>query len=82
MNIRLGNIYYSKLKKALWGKDLLAVLAYNGGLGSVSRWRDNLKYVDVDDFVEQIPYSETQNYFKKVYRSYWNYLRVYDAIRF
>lgn len=82
INIRLGNIYYARLKKALWGKDLLAVLAYNGGLGSVSKWRDNLKYVDVDDFVEQIPYSETQNYLKKVYRSYWNYLRIYDAIRF
>jgi len=82
VNIRLGNIYYSKLKKELWGKDLLAVLAYNGGLGSVSRWRDNLKYVDIDDFVEQIPYSETKNYLKKVYRSYWNYIRIYDAVRF
>ncbi len=28
---------------------MLAVLAYNGGLGSVSRWEENLKYVDVDD---------------------------------
>lgn len=82
INIRLGNIYYSRLKRALWGKDLLAVLAYNGGLSSVSRWRDNLKYVDVDDFVEQIPYSETENYLKKVYRSYWNYIRIYDAVRF
>lgn len=82
VNIRLGNIYYAKLKRALWEKDLLAVLAYNGGLGSVSKWRDNLKYVDVDDFVEQIPYPETQNYLKKVYRSYWNYIRIYDAVRF
>lgn len=81
-NIRLGNIYYSKLKSALLGKDILAVLAYNGGLGSVSRWRENLNYVDVDDFIEQIPYAETQNYLKKVYRSYWNYIRIYDAVRF
>lgn len=82
INIRLGNIYYSGLKKSLWNKDIFAVLAYNGGLGSVSRWEENLKYVDVDDFVEQIPYHETQNYLKKVYRSYWNYLRIYDGIRF
>lgn len=82
INVRLGNVYYSGLKKALWGKDMLAVLAYNGGLGSVSRWRENLRYADVDDFVEQIPYHETQNYLKKVYRSYWNYLRIYDGIRF
>lgn len=82
INIKLGNIYYSRLKSSLWNKDILAVLAYNGGLGSVSKWRENLKYVDVDDFVEQIPYPETQNYFKKVYRSYWNYLRIYDGIKF
>lgn len=82
INIRLGNIYYSNLKKRLLGKDILAVLAYNGGIGSVSYWKENLNYLDADDFIEQIPYPETQNYLKKVYRSYWNYLRIYDGIRF
>lgn len=81
-NIRLGNVYYSNLKKKLFGRDILAVLAYNGGIGSVSSWKQNLNYSDADDFVEQIPYSETQNYLKKVYRSYWNYLRVYDGIKY
>lgn len=82
LNIRLGNIYYAKLKRALWDKDLLAILAYNGGVGSVSNWSGNLKYVDVDDFVEKIPYPETQNYLKKVYRSYWNYLRLYTEVSY
>jgi len=79
-NIRLGNMYYSKLKRQLYDKDMLAVLAYNGGIGSVSRWKENLNYTDADDFVEQIPYAETQNYLKKVYRSYWNYLRIYTDV--
>lgn len=82
INIRLGNVYYSRLKKALFDKDILAVPAYNGGLGSVSQWKSNLTYNDVDEFVEQIPYPETQNYLKKVYRSYWNYLRIYDGVKF
>ena len=30
-----------------------------------------------DEFIEKIPYSETQNYVKKVFRSYWNYVRLY-----
>lgn len=77
LNIKLGNIYYSNLKGMLSGKDILAVLAYNGGIGSVSRWKEHLDYSDADDFIEQIPYPETQNYLKKVYRSYWNYLRIY-----
>lgn len=80
MNIKLGNIYYSSLKRNLYSKDILAVLAYNGGLGSVSKWQNQLNYTDADDFIEQIPYSETQNYVKKVYRSYWNYIRIYDGI--
>ncbi len=77
MNIKVGNVYYSRLKAQLNGNDMLAVLAYNGGLGAVSRWKQHLKYDDIDDFVEQIPYSETQTYLKKVYRAYWNYVRIY-----
>lgn len=82
INIRLGNRYYSRLKKALFDKDFLAILAYNGGIGSVSKWKDSLEYFDADDFVEMIPYAETQNYLKKVYRTYWNYLRVYSKVHF
>jgi len=76
-NIRLGNMYYAQLRRALLNRDALAVLAYNGGLGSVLSWKENLNYTDIDDFVEQIPYGETKNYLKKVYRSYWNYIRIY-----
>lgn len=82
INIKLGNIYFSGLKRTLSSKDILAVLAYNGGIGSVSKWTQNTNCYDIDDFVEQVPYAETQNYLKKVYKSYWNYLRIYDGIKF
>ncbi len=78
INIKIGNLYYSRLRKALFNKDILAVLAYNGGIGSVYKWKENINFEDVDDFVEQIPYPETQNYLKKVYKSYWNYVRIYS----
>ena len=78
LNIQLGNMYYAQLRKSLLNMDILAVLAYNGGIGSVSKWKENLDYIDVDDFVEQIPYPETKNYLKKVYKSYWNYVRIYS----
>ena len=39
---------------------------------------DNEAGVDVDDFIEQIPYEETKNYVKKVFKSYWNYTRIYQ----
>lgn len=78
LNLRLGNLYYSTIKNSLEGKDVSAIAAYNGGIGSVTRWKTNLKYNDTDEFVEQIPYDETKNYVIKVFRSYWNYTRIYQ----
>lgn len=76
-NIRLGNAYYAFLKSLLSGMDISSIAAYNGGIGSVNSWKQNIYYNDTDEFVEQIPYPETKNYVKKVFRSYWNYVRIY-----
>ena len=79
MNIKLGNYYYLFLKRNLEGQDISSVAAYNGGIGSIQRWKTALYYNDTDEFVEQIPYSETKNYVKKVFRTYWNYIRIYSG---
>ena len=77
-NIKAGSIYYENLKKSLGNKDLYAISAYTGGIGSVKNWFDKLIYNDTDEFVEQIPYPETKNYIKKVLRTYWVYGNIYD----
>ena len=76
-NIRAGSKYYEGLKKVLGSKDLYAISAYNGGIGSVTNWFSKLIYSDTDEFVEQIPYPETKNYVKKVLRTYWVYGNIY-----
>ena len=76
-NIAAGSIYYSSLKRALVHKDLYAISAYNGGIGSVTGWFSKIIYNDTDEFVEQIPYPETKNYVKKVLRTYWMYGNIY-----
>jgi hypothetical protein len=78
-NIKLGNYYYEFLRKNLDGFDISSIAAYNGGIGSIQKWKTSLRYNDTDEFVEQIPYSETKNYVKKVFRSYWNYVRIYSG---
>ena len=78
-NIKLGSYYYAELKSMLNGLDISSVAAYNGGIGSVNRWKSSLYYNDTDEFVEQIPYQETKDYVKKVFRSYWNYIRIYSG---
>ncbi len=76
-NIQLGSMYFSQLKKWNDNNEFYAVLSYNGGSGMVRTWRNTLTYQDRDDFLEQVPYSETQTYLKKVYKAYWNYARIY-----
>lgn len=76
-NILAGSYYYSGLKKSLVNRDLYAISAYNGGIGSVTSWFAKLIYNDTDEFVEQIPYPETKNYVKKVLRTYWMYGKIY-----
>ncbi len=78
-NIKLGNYYYNFLKRNLEGFDISSVAAYNGGIGSIQRWKTSLHYNDTDEFVEQIPYQETQNYVKKGFRRYWHYIRIYNG---
>ena len=51
----------------------LALSAYNAGLTAASRWSRQLPSSDVDEFVESIPYRETRDYVKLVYRNYQVY---------
>lgn len=78
-NTMLGNYYYAFLKSMLSGMDVSSIAAYNGGIGSVNSWKKSIYYNDTDEFVEQIPYPETKYYVKKVFRSYWNYIRIYNG---
>ncbi|MBQ2870082.1 transglycosylase SLT domain-containing protein [bacterium] len=79
-NIQLGCAYLDFALSQLSKKYLFAVAGYNGGHNAVKKWNETLKYTDYDEFVEEIPFSETQNYIRKVFRSYWNYLNIYDNI--
>ncbi len=57
----------------------LALSAYNAGLEPARRWSRKLPKDDVDEFVESIPYRETRNYVKLVYRNYQVYSYLHDG---
>jgi len=78
-NIMLGNYHYGSVKAQLNGDNIFAVAAYNSGVGAVNQWKKSINYTDWDSFIEQIPYPETQTYVKKVFRTYWNYARLYGS---
>jgi soluble lytic murein transglycosylase len=70
-NMTLGSTYFAELLDRFNGNYVLAVAAYNAGPGNVTKWiaangdpRDPA--VDVVDWIEQIPFTETRNYVQRV----------------
>lgn len=78
VNIKLGTAYLSHVKNKLHNSMLFAVAAYNGGPAAVERWNNSNSSGDLDEFIENIPYEQTKTYVKKVYKTYWNYKRIYN----
>lgn len=70
-NVLLGSTYFRGLLNRWDGSYVLAVASYNAGPGNVNRWiRENgdprNPSVDIIDWIEAIPYSETRTYVWRV----------------
>jgi soluble lytic murein transglycosylase len=48
------------------GNPLSALLAYNGGMGRVRRWREGAPELPADLLVETVEFAETREYVRKV----------------
>ena len=65
-NVALGAHYLATLVARFKGQAPLAVAAYNAGPEAVEKWSARAKGLDVDMFVETIPYLETRGYVVRV----------------
>jgi soluble lytic murein transglycosylase len=72
-NIRLGAAYLGRLLRSFDGAPALAIAAYNAGATAVGRWRRAGAGLELDEFVEEIPYDETRGYVQRVLRSWAAY---------
>ncbi len=75
--IELGAAYLASQIKAFGGNPYIALAAYNAGAGNVRRWLSDNPRGDVDLFVEEIPYQETREYVRNIYRFYQEYVLLY-----
>ena len=64
-NITLGTRHLAMLLRQ-FGREELALAAYNAGENRVDRWLQEMGNVDMAEFVERIPFSETRGYVKQV----------------
>lgn len=75
-NIELGTAYMrDQFDK--FGRIEYVAVAYNAGPGRVGPWRASLP-LEIDEFVEAIPFRETKGYVQGVIRNTAQYRRLYD----
>jgi soluble lytic murein transglycosylase len=70
-NVTLGSSYFTRLRDYFGGDFVLAVASYNAGIGNVRKFISangdpRQPNVDVVDWIEEIPFSETKNYVQRV----------------
>ncbi|MBQ47750.1 MAG: hypothetical protein CMP10_09855, partial [Zetaproteobacteria bacterium] len=79
-NIRLGNAYLKELNILYEGSLPAMFGAYNAGEFAMSIWRSRRWHKDTLLAVEMIPFGETREYIKKVWRNYSVYLNLQEAL--
>jgi len=65
VNIRIGMAYFADLSKQYDGI-VGALVAYNAGGSRYRRWAAAYPGADRDEFIDNIPFFETQNYLKRI----------------
>ena len=78
VNIRIGSRYLNRLLRKFDGMVPLAAAGYNAGPHRVESWLASFGKLDMDEFIEHIPFIETRNYVKKVVRNFGIYNRLYN----
>ncbi len=83
-NVQFGAAELGELVKLYDNNYVLAFAAYNAGRGNVRRWIERFgdprdPKVDVVNWVEMIPFSETRNYVQRVMENYQSYKVLFDS---
>ena len=76
--IHLGTRYLAELLQHFNGNVPAAVAAYHAGESTVERWLKTRNQLDPDEFIEEIPFSTTRTYVKKVLASFGLYRVLYQ----
>ncbi len=77
INVRLGTQYFADLVRRFNGDVAAALAAYNAGENRVDRWLVERPGLDRDEFVDSIPFPETQGYVKKILGTAEDYRMLY-----
>jgi soluble lytic murein transglycosylase len=72
-NVKLGTFYLKDLLKDFNDNLVLVLSSYNAGPHNAKKWYQKNKKEEFDLFIEDIEFTETRGYVKKVIANYWTY---------
>jgi len=78
-NLRLGTAYLAE-KVREFGDLHLVLASYNAGERPVHRWVGERPNLSREEFIDDIPYPETQNYVRRILGTAEDYRRIYGAV--
>ncbi len=76
VNLRIGTTYFAELLSK-FGDVAPALAAYNAGPSRVAQWLADRPGLSREEFIDDIPYPETQNYVKRILGTAEDYRRLY-----
>jgi soluble lytic murein transglycosylase len=77
-NVRIGTEYFKDLVDRFGGAHY-ALASYNAGENRVVRWMMDNPGLPQDEFIDDIPFPETQNYVKRILGTAEDYRRLYGG---
>jgi peptidoglycan lytic transglycosylase len=80
INVRMGTLLFSRLVNQ-FGGTYYALASYNAGESRVARWKMERPGLDEDEFIDDIPFPETQNYVKRILGTAEDYRHLYGEER-
>jgi soluble lytic murein transglycosylase len=74
----MGAAYLADNVKLFDGSLHLVLAGYNAGETNVHRWIAERPGLPTDEFIDDIPFPETQNYVKRIIGTAEDYRRLYE----
>ena len=78
INVRLGTQYFKDLVDRFGGAHY-ALASYNAGEGRVARWDREKPGIPQDEFIDDIPFPQTQGYVKRILGTAEDYRYLYGS---
>jgi len=79
VNVRIGTAYFADLVKQ-FSSVHVALAGYNAGDSRAAKWASERRGLPQDEFIDDIPFPETQAYVRRILGSAEDYRRLYGGV--